>query len=229
MYKPVNSARLYQQIVNQIEERILNGELKCGDRLPPEHELTKQFGVSRTAVREAMKNLASKGLIEVQVGRGTFVIGVPSKAVQHSIGLLLRLENENSFKNLIEVREILEPEIAARAALRLKQHDLESLKEALSLMDASLNNEDTFIEADLDFHLALAEATDNSLILVLVDILIEVLREQRSKMVEQVEDGIQHGQYHHKRIFEAVTHRDPEAARLAMRDHIRQVREENYV
>ena len=224
-YKPVNPGRLYEHIVEQIEARILKGELKSGDKLPPEHELASQFGVSRTAIREAMKNLTSRGLVEVQAGRGTFVIDNPYKAVQHSLGLLLKLERDDSYKNLIDFREILEPEIAARAASQISDEDIAALQEALTTMQASLNDAETFIEADLDFHLTLAEAANNSLILAIVDTLIELLRDQRRNIANKVEGGAR-GQVHHKRIFEAVVRRDPEAARQAMRAHICQVREE---
>ncbi|MFH0957135.1 MAG: GntR family transcriptional regulator, partial [Pseudomonadota bacterium] len=91
MYGQVQYGRLYEQIVDRIENRILNGELEPGDKLPPEHELAKQFGVSRTAIREAMKALSQKGLIVVQPGRGTFVIDSTSSAMRNSIDLFVKI------------------------------------------------------------------------------------------------------------------------------------------
>ena len=224
MYQPIQSERLYEQIVYQIERRIVAGDLKVGDQLPAERELADQFAVSRTAVREAIKALREKGLVEIRLGRGTFVTRGATGAVRHSLGLLLK--NENGFVNLAEVREILEPEIAALAATRVTEENIAAMAEAVAIMETALNNVDVFVEADLDFHLALAEATQNPIIPTLMDSIIDLLREQR-KRTGNVEGGLARGQYHHKRILEAVIQHDPLAARQAMQDHLLQVREDS--
>ena len=162
MYTPIHSGRLYEQIVAQIEERILKGDLRPGDKLPAERELAEQFGVSRTAIREAMKALTQRGLVEIQPGRGTFVTDSTSMVVRHSIDMLVRVGNETGTKDLVEVREILEPEIAALAAVRASSGDIEAMEDAVEAMDQAMGDSDTFIEADLDFHLALAQGSNNS-------------------------------------------------------------------
>ncbi len=226
MYTPVQPARLYEQIVEQIEERILNGELRDGDRLPTERDLAEQFGVSRTAVREAINALVQRGLVEAHPGRGTFVRYGTSEAVRHSLGLMMRMERAAGLANLVEIREILEPEIAARAAIRATGEQIAVIREAVESMEAALDDADAFIEADDRFHLALAESTQNPLVLTLLDPIVELLHEQR-KRISLVEGGLQRGQYHHKRILKAIMHHDPEAAREAMRAHLRQVREDS--
>ncbi len=225
MYQPIQSERLYERIVDQIERRILAGDLKIGDQLPAERELAEQFAVSRTAVREAIKALREKGLVEIRLGRGTFVTSGAAGAVRRSLGLLLK--TENGFVNLEEVREILEPEIAALAATRISEEYITAMTEAVETMDTALDNVEIFVEADLDFHLALAEATQNPIIPSLMDSIIDLLREQR-KRTGNVEGGLARGQYHHKKILEAVIQRDPQAARKAMQDHLQQVREDTY-
>ncbi len=225
MYQPIQSERLYEQIVDQIERRILAGDLKIGDQLPAERELAEQFAVSRTAVREAIKALREKGLVEIRLGRGTFVTSGAAGAVRRSLGLLLK--TENGFVNLEEVREILEPEIAALAATRISEEYITAMTEAVETMDTALDNVEIFVEADLDFHLALAEATQNPIIPSLMDSIIDLLREQR-KRTGNVEGGLARGQYHHKKILEAVIQHDPQAARKAMQDHLQQVREDTY-
>lgn len=225
MYQPIQSERLYEQIVDQIERRILAGDLKIGDQLPAERELAEQFAVSRTAVREAIKALREKGLVEIRLGRGTFGTSGAAGAVRRSLGLLLK--TENGFVNLEEVREILEPEIAALAATRISEEYITAMTEAVETMDTALDNVEIFVEADLDFHLALAEATQNPIIPSLMDSIIDLLREQR-KRTGNVEGGLARGQYHHKKILEAVIQRDPQAARKAMQDHLQQVREDTY-
>lgn len=228
MYTPIQLGRIYEKIVEQIERRILTGDLKVGDQLPPERELAEHFGVSRTAVREAVKALRQKGLVEVQPGRGTFITNGTSQAMRHSLGLMIKIGQADGTSNLVEVREIFEPEIAALAATRADEEDIAALREAVTAMDAALEDADAFVEADLDFHLALAEATQNALIPTLIDSIVDLLREQR-KRIALVEGGLQRGQFHHKRVLDAIIRHDPEAAREAMRAHLQQVRQDSEV
>ena len=226
MYKVVRTSRLYEQIVQQIEESILKGVLKAGDQLPAERDLAQRFGVSRTAVREAVKALREKGLVEAYTGRGTFITDGTSQAVRQSIQLVAKIGQPNGSTHLAEVRAILEPEIAALAATRIQEQHLSLMREAVALMDRKYDDPDAFIEADLDFHLALAEAADNPMILSLLDSIVGLLREQRTRIF-QVEGGPNRGQYHHKRILQAVEQHNPEKARDAMREHLQQVREDS--
>jgi GntR family transcriptional repressor for pyruvate dehydrogenase complex len=226
MYKIVRSSRLYEQIVQQVEESIHKGAMKPGDQLPPERELAQQFGVSRTAVREAVKALREKGLVEAYPGRGTFITDGTSYSVRQSLDRMLRVGQAEGSGFLAEVREILEPEIAAMAASRADAEDLASMREQIAVMDGARREPDEFIEADLDFHLALAEAAANPIILSLIDSIVGLLREQRIGIF-QVEGGPERGQYHHKKILEAIEHRDPTGAREAMKAHLRQVREDS--
>ena len=228
MYKVVQNSRLYEQIVQQIEESILKGALKPGDQLPAERELADQFGVSRTAVREAVKALREKGLVEAQPGRGTFITAGTSRSIGQTLDWILRTGPGERTTHLTEVREILEPEIAAMAASRADREAISSMREAVSVMDNAKGDPETYIEADLDFHLALAEAAANPLILSLIDSIVVILREQRLRIFK-VQGGPERGQYHHRRILDAVEHRDPQGAREAMRAHLRQVREDSGV
>ena len=222
MYKAIQTSRLYEQIVRQVEELVLTGKLKPGDQLLSERELAQQFGVSRTAVREAIKALREKGLVEAYSGKGTFITNATSQAIRQSLDLMMRIGQPGNLAQLEEVREILEPDIAALAATRVDEQHLATMREAIVVMDRSEQDPDAYIEADLDFHLTLAEAVDNPIILSLLDSIVELLREQRLKIF-RVEGGPARGQFHHKRILEAVERRDPDAARKAMRAHLQQV------
>jgi GntR family transcriptional regulator, transcriptional repressor for pyruvate dehydrogenase complex len=226
VYKLVQTSRLFLQIVQQIEESILENRMKPGDQLPPERELAQQFGVSRTAVREAMKALQEKGLVEAHSGRGTFVIDGTSQAIRESLDRMMKIGQPGNHVQLVEVREILEPDIAALAAARADEQHLATMREAIAVMDRTPPDPDAYIEADLDFHLSLAEAVDNPFILSLLDSIVGLLREQRMKIFS-VEGGPERGQYHHKRILEAIERHDPDAAREAMRAHLRQVRSDS--
>jgi GntR family transcriptional repressor for pyruvate dehydrogenase complex len=226
VYRTVRTSRLYEQIVQQIEESILGGALKPGDQLPPERGLAQQFGVSRTAVREAVKCLREKGLLEAFSGKGTFVTNSTSQAIRQSLDLMTRIGQPKGFMHLVDLRQILEPEIAALAATRMDDQLLCDMREAVFTMDIHLHDADAFIEADLDFHLALAKAADNPLVLSLLDSIIGLLREQRLRIF-RVDGGPERGQFHHKRILEAVERRSPEAAREHMRAHLWQVHKDS--
>jgi len=218
----VQPSRLYEQIVQQIEQSVVEGSLKAGDQLPAERELAQQFGVSRTAVREAIKALREKGLVELQPGRGTFITNGTSHSMRHSLDFMTRIGHNNGSAYLTEVRAALEPEIAAMAAARIQDEHLASLREAIAVMDRSYRCPDAYIEADLDFHLTLAEAVANPIFLSLIDSIVDLLREQRMRIF-QVEGGPERGQLHHKLILEAVEQRDAQKARLAMSAHLQQV------
>lgn len=226
MYLPVQTERLYQQIVEQIELRFISGELKVGDKLPSERELAEQFAVSRIAVREAVKALREKGLVEIRPGKGTFITNGTQGVVRHSIGLLMKFGSAGASPNLVEVREIMEPEIAALAATRITDEQIDTMTKAVGLMDKALDDVNVFVEADLGFHLALAEATQNPIIPILMDSIIDLLREQR-KRIALVSGGLSRGQFHHKKILDAIIRHDPKSARQAMQKHLEQVRKDS--
>jgi GntR family transcriptional repressor for pyruvate dehydrogenase complex len=226
VYKVVRTSRLYEQIVQQIEDSVLNGTLKPGDQLPAERELAQRLGVSRTAVREAVKALREKGLVEAYSGRGTFITDGTTHAARQSFDLMVKIGQQESSTHLAELRLILEPGIAAVAASRAQEEDLTAMREAVAVMERAQADPAAYIEADLDFHLALAEAAANPLILSLIDSIVGLLREQRIKIFN-VEGGPQRGQVHHKRILDAMERHDSEMARNAMRAHLEQVREDS--
>jgi GntR family transcriptional repressor for pyruvate dehydrogenase complex len=193
VYKLVRTSRLYEQIVEQIEGSIVKGDLKAGDQLPAERDLAQRFGVSRTAVREAVKALREKGLVEAYSGRGTFIT-----------------------------------DGTTQAAVRIQEPELTTMRDAVAAMDRAGQDPETYIEADLDFHLALAEGAANPLILSLLDSIVALLREQRLRIFK-VPGGPERGQIHHKRILDAVDRHDSEKAREAMRAHLWQVRDDSQV
>jgi len=224
-YLPIQSARLYEKIVEQVEQQILTGKLHHGDRLPTERELAEQFCVSRTAVREAVKALREKGLVQSYPGRGTFITDGTASAVRHSLRLMMRIGSTEGANDLAEAREILEPEIAALAAKRATKELVAAIRQAVEAMETALDDADAFVEADLQFHLALAQATQNPLIPTLINPIVDLLREQRKNTFRH--GGAARGQLHHKKIFDAVIRRDPDAARQAMQAHLKQVRKDS--
>jgi DNA-binding FadR family transcriptional regulator len=164
-------------------------------------------------------------LVEAYSGRGTFITDGTSHAVRQSFDLMVKIGQPEGSTHLAEVRSILEPGIAALAATRVQESELATMREAVMVMDRAGQDPDAYIEADLDFHLALAEAAANPLILSLIDSIVGLLREQRIKIFK-VPGGPERGQVHHKRILEAIEEHDPEAAREAMKAHLQQVRQD---
>lgn len=226
MYRQVERNKLFEQIVDQIQGRILRGELKAGDRLLPERELATSFGASRTAVREALKTLAQMGLVDMRPGRGTVVTDNVHEAMRSSLGLMMHVGHLQNPQYLVETREILEPEIAARAAARAESEHIEALRAAVAEMDRSLRLSEAYIRADNTFHRTLALAAQNPLIISLVDSIVDLLAEQRT-LIFSVDGGPQRGQIFHKEILSAVERRDVDAARNAMRLHLAQVRRDS--
>ena len=135
---------------------------------------------------------------------------------------MIRVNRQEGSAHLAELRMLLEPEIAWLATSRMEDQLLATMREAVAIMDRNLHDPEAYIEADLDFHLALAEAAGNPLVLSLLDSIVGLLREQRSCIFD-VEGGPERGQYHHKRILEAVERRRAAEAREAMRAHLKQV------
>jgi GntR family transcriptional repressor for pyruvate dehydrogenase complex len=118
----VNRARLSEQVAEQIQSMIIQGKIKQGDRLPPERELAEQLGVSRTVIRESTKVLQERGLVKVLTGSGTYATRVESENVSQSIGLFVR-GKKHTFRDLLEIRKMLEIEVAGLAAERATEED----------------------------------------------------------------------------------------------------------
>jgi GntR family transcriptional repressor for pyruvate dehydrogenase complex len=224
MYESLNTTRLFDQVIERIETLIFNGQLKPGDRLPAERELGEQFGVSRTVIREAVKSLQEKGLVDIRPGVGTFIHDGSSEIMRKSLGRLVMIDRGRGLDNLTQVREIFEPEIAAIAAEKATPADLEAMELAVATMDDSLNDVDRYISADHDFHLALAAATQNKLIVDLLASIVDLLSEQRRRIFHASTGGAARGQQHHKLIMMAVRKKDSAAARKQMTQHMKQVR-----
>jgi len=146
--------------------------------------------------------------------------------MRRSLDQLVNSGDEEGRAYLVEVRDMLEPEIAALAAVRADEEDLGVMREAVKTMDGASWDSDAYIEADLDFHLALAEAAENPIVLSLIDSIVGLLREQRLRIF-RVAGGPDRGQQHHRKILEAIQRHDPQAARAAMQAHLAQVREDS--
>jgi DNA-binding FadR family transcriptional regulator len=220
---------LYEQVCELIETRIIEGDLCVGDKLPTEKEMAEQYQVSRTVIREAMKVLKEKGWIETRVAKGTFVVDNVDERVRASFDTVVRMEKARGYHCLIEIRQILEPEVAALVASRANEEQRKRLQQAIDQMDRALEgkiNIEEFLDGDFSFHILLAESTDNPLFSIIISPLMKLLRDQQAYYSSIVWGGPHRSQVNHKLIMAAIANHDPAGARRHMIEHIRQVRED---
>ncbi len=213
-----------EAIVAWIEEMILKGELKPGDRLPNEPDLARRLGVSRGALREALAVLKAKGVIERRPGRGTYVRRINRAELLGE--LAARKRDEDLFLDLLEVREILESKALELAIERGTSKDLEKIQDALALLPRAIaEGAPSPLEADLEFHLALALAAHNEILFRLARNVNELLQDVRERTLMKP-GRLAACQREHEAIFAAIRDRDRDRALKALRSHLDQVRRE---
>jgi len=210
--------RLSEDVVNQITDLILSKHLQPGDRLPPEHRLVEELGVSRSVVREGIKALEERGLVEVKQGSGTFVRSPSSEMLSDSISLFLRTRVARHLQ-LMEVREILDVEIAGRLAERATKEDLESLSKSIARMWEVLDSPEEFVEEDVAFHMAFYGAVKNEVLLTIMQPIMELLSEAMS-MTFEAPGSAESSLRRHERLLEHIRTGDADGARRAMREII---------
>lgn len=209
--------RLSDKVADMMLESILSRKLKVGDRLPSERELGEQFGVSRTVVREAVRALVAKGVIEVRSGSGLRVAAVDAAAVSESMNLFLR-GGTIDFEKVHEVRALLEVHIAGIAAERATPQDLARLSDIHEKMKRDLRDVEAAAHDDLEFHRVIARATQNDLYLLLMDSIGSSLIDIRRENLGSGSSPMTLGQ--HEKVLERIAARDPAGARDAMAAHL---------
>jgi GntR family transcriptional repressor for pyruvate dehydrogenase complex len=218
LVEPVRKTRISQQIVVQLCALIREGRLRHGDRLPPEREFADQLHVSRASLREALRALELAGLVESRQGGGTYVRNVPDLGVISPLALLLQASGD-SVGDLWEVRLIVEPEVAARAALRADGSDLHQLEAILEAQQANLGDEERTLQIDRTFHETLARSAHNAVLVRVVELIGSLLQRGRGHFMTSLErrrDALAR----HREVVDAVKLGQPGAAREAMRRHL---------
>jgi GntR family transcriptional regulator, transcriptional repressor for pyruvate dehydrogenase complex len=219
-YRPIDRRKTYQLVAEQLIELIGSRRLKPGDVLPPERELVGSYGVGRSSVREALRMLESRGLIESR-GNGSFAVAELRNLLDRSLDLLITVE-EADYPELFEVRRILEGEAAALAALRRSKDQLAAMGAAIGAMEDGLGSEQEFITADLEFHLVVAAATKNRVIVHLMHAIRSLLQRSLSSSYN-IKGSPERAIEMHRLILEAITGRRPEEARQLMQEHVARV------
>jgi GntR family transcriptional repressor for pyruvate dehydrogenase complex len=217
--------KLYKQVADQIEQLIADASLRPGDKLPGEREMAERMGVSRTVVREAIRVLGVRGLIQVKTGCGTYVQEPSASDAAASIERFLKLHRSGKpFAHVHEVRRMIEVETAGLAAERATDEDLDLLQSTIDGMYAHRHDPDAYIKYDHAFHKGLAEATHNSLFGMLLSPISDLLHQVILVSV-QAPGALEAGLAHHRNILAQLRKRDSQTAQQAMREHLAQAKQ----
>lgn len=220
--QPIKTKKIYEEITDHIINRVKQGELVSGDRLESVEKLAEAFDVSRSAVREALSGLRAMGLVEMRQGEGTFITSFDASSFSLPAVTALIMKR-NDLKELAQVRRMLEIGTVGLAAENRTESDLDSLYEALKLMPNAKGERELGEQANLAFHLAIAEATQNKMLMNLqksvADITLESMRETR-RVVLYTEDGVDRLYREHEQIYDAIKNQDADKAQAAMRHHL---------
>ena len=220
-FEAVRKTKVYEEVVGQIERLITGGRLKTGDKLPPERELAEMFSVSRSSVRDAIRTLEMIGLVEPHHGEGTVVCDLsPESLISPITNMLVR--KRALVGELLEVRKMIEPPLAARAAARASAREVAYLEDILRRQKEKLGRGEVAIEEDSEFHYAVATAARNSVVMKVLDVLMDLLRESRARSL-QVEGRRQKSFAGHRRILSAIKRHAAAAAEAAMRRHLEEI------
>ena len=217
----VRKAKVYEKIAEQIQRLICDGFLKPGDKLPSERELAEIFQVSRGSLRDAVRALEVTGLVEPRQGEGT-VVRAPSAESLMNLLTTVFLRQKVFLSELLEFRAMIEPVLARRAARHATPEDVAHLEEILNRQQEKADRGEFAIEEDTEFHNTIAHAAQNSVVLKVLDVFMELLRESREKSL-QVEGRLQKSLEGHREIFQAIQRQDQMGAENAMRQHIERI------
>jgi DNA-binding FadR family transcriptional regulator len=222
--RPIVRRRVYEEIVERIEAMLVAGNLKPGDQLPAERELMRIFEVGRTAVREALFALQRKGVVAVQAGERAMVTTPSAEGVVADLSGAVRfyMATERGEHDFQAARALLEPALARHAARIATHAEVVALETALSANERALGDEERFVDTDVAFHYAIVRIVKSPIMDALHRALVAWLREQRTASIAP-HGSAQAAARAHRRVFDAIAARDPDAAEIAMQDHLSEV------
>lgn len=219
-FETIRKNRVHEEVARQLEQMILK-RLRPGDRLPAERELAGQLGVSRSSIRDAIRRLELVGLVEPRQGAGTVVREVSAEKLVSPLASVITHKRQ-MVSELLDFRKMLEPPLAGRAAERATAGEIAEMEEILRRQERKLREGGLAIEEDTEFHYRIATASGNTVVLKILDVVMDMLRETRSRSL-QTEGRPQRSVAGHRRILAAIKRHDAKAAENAMRLHIRNI------
>jgi Transcriptional regulators len=225
-YKQIKPRKLYEEVAEALLDMIKKGEIKPGEKLESVHQLAENFQVGRAAIREALSALRAMGIVEMKQGEGTFVKEFDPMSFTFSLSTAA-LMNMKDIEHLLEVRKILEVGAAFTAAAKRTEQNLHDMKAALDEMLIHINDEELGEKADWKFHKAIAAATQNPILLSLMnnvaDMIVETMRETRKIWLYSEQVTAERIFQEHKAIFTAIEQQNAEEAQHLMLAHLTNV------
>jgi GntR family transcriptional repressor for pyruvate dehydrogenase complex len=209
-----------EQVIAHVRDLIERGVLRPGDRVASERQLARDVGVSRPSVRAGLRSLAAMGVVQTRQGAGTFITDGPPALVSEALGLFATLHGIGADR-LFEARRVLEVGTAALSAERATGEQTMAMSDEITGMYASLDDPQTFLLHDVRFHRAVALGANNAVLGALIEMVASLHYEQRRVTVERARHQLRETADMHRRIYQAIRQRDPEAARAAMDEHLR--------
>ncbi len=221
VFQSVGSASsLSEKIEAEIESAIRQKKLAPGTKLPSERELCDQFGVSRTVMREALRGLSARGLVTIEKGRGMFVSEVSVETVTIPMELYLYMNHGIEYGlHVVHARQIIEPGIAALAAVHHTAEDAEAMQADIERLVDTKGFEE-LSKQDMSFHHHIAEAAGNPVLPLLIKPIQHIMPEIKTSVYGAVEDAKESAVEWHGKILEAILDRDPKKARRMMEEHL---------
>jgi GntR family transcriptional repressor for pyruvate dehydrogenase complex len=208
-----------EQVVSHVRAMIERGALRPGSRLASERDLAMQVGVSRTSVRAGLRSLAAMGVVQTRRGAGTFITAGPPALLGEPLRLVASLHGLH-LGGLFEVRRVLEAGTASLAAERATPEQMATISDEVTGMYSALHDPHTFLDYDLRFHRAVAAAANNPMLGAIIEAVAALFFEQRRATIERAHN-LRESADMHRKIYQAIRARDPEAARAAMDEHVR--------
>jgi len=218
----LRTERKYEKIVQQILYLIDDGQLSPGDQLPAERSLAEELGCSRTSLREAVRVLESEGLIISKLGGGRYIQGMDQR-IPYQFSRSDTLE-KSAILHFLEARETIEPKIAELASLRATKEDIEKLEKILDKMEKNLKDTDERSLADSNFHMALAEATQNFVFVAMMEANLQMIKQVR-KQTLVTETRSDQALSEHRIILQAIKDGEPQHAAQAIKEHLKYLRD----
>ncbi|MGM9532532.1 FadR/GntR family transcriptional regulator [Intestinibacter sp.] len=232
MFNNISNKKVYEQVIEQIQNNIMEGIFKKGDKLPSERELSEKMGVSRTSIREALRVLETMGVIESRQGEGNFICSNVEKSLLQPLSMMFKLNN-GSFSDIYELRSILEIECARLSAIRATDMDCRELFSIIEQMEQETfgeNRYEVLVELDKKFHNTLSNMSKNylieSLFSTISNLFEKFIEDARYKIIlfdsEQANKSLL---IQHKKICESIIKKNQAMAVEAMREHMEYVME----
>lgn len=226
MFTPIKNTKVYEQVVDQIKQMIIDGTLKKGDKLPTERELSEALQVSRASVREAIKALEVIGLLESKQGAGNYIKENFEQILFEPLSMMFMLEGSTPME-IVEIREALELQTVVSAARNIKADELKYIKDLINKLK-ECEDEETSIVYDKEFHYAIAKASRNVLIMnvlnVISDLIDEIIKDSRKKILSEKTNRVKLNTQH-ELIYIGLRDKDANRAYEAMKGHFNLIKE----